>query len=208
MYLRRNHKPRGSNRQWLRLVLGIALGAFAAHGLTAVATAGTESESESKTESWTRVEVRVMYDEEHGEECRRCHVQTMFIKTLREMGVTAEAARLSNGVMVFYTTGHYKLVPALQEIVEVAVVELEEINDDPEEGHLCEFCFADFPIYSKLDHELLETKRGVILLLTSEDKRSIAAVQKMFRVYDKDRYREQRYREDGAAPRDQARSQN
>ena len=175
---RQTTKPRTREQRALPvLAAGFVLCAFGV--LVSPALAGEES---------VHRDIRIKVS---SEDCNRCDVQADFVESLREFGIAVEAVALSRGVGVFYTTKKSRSVEALQEIVEEAVYEIQEINEDPHEHHFCEFCAADFPIYSKLEHEILETNRGVFLLITSSDPEAIVAVQKMFRVYHHDRTEQQ-----------------
>jgi hypothetical protein len=187
MYLLRSHKAVPSGRSLAWLAVGIALGAVA--GSAGLLLAGEETRVETKSgRTIIRVEVET-------EPCGRCEVQGHFVQQLKKFGANAEFVELKKGVGIFYTTAKSKYVHDLQEVIEEAVEELEEINEHPKNAHLCQFCMADFPIYSKLDHELLQTSRGAMLIITSDDPEAIRAVKKMFRVYKSKGYREQHYGE-------------
>lgn len=146
-----------------------ALVLFSSVAVTTVVRAGDKHQ--------VRTEVRV---EIKGPVCRRCDVQAQFILGLRTQNANTEYVELEHGVGIFYTTKQHKRVPELQVMVAEAVSHLEEINAHPGDSHLCEYCAADFHIYSQLDHEVLVTSRGIFLLITSEDPNSIRAVKQLF----------------------------
>jgi hypothetical protein len=128
--------------------------------------------------------------------CDRCELQSSFVEQLKKLHATAEIAEIKKGVVVFYTTPKERNVDALQHMIEEAVEGIEEINEDAEDLHLCEFCLASMSFYSRMHRELLETSQGTMLLITGSDPEAINAVKKMFRVYRAHGYREQYYGED------------
>lgn len=187
MYLLRFHKTVHSARSPLWLAVGIVLG-------TALAsTAGWAGDT--KTE--VRVEKRgtIIHVDVDAGICNRCEIQGSFLHQLKKLQAFIEFVELKKGVGIFYTTEIGRNVHPLQHLVEEAIEGIEEINEDPEEYHLCEFCLADFWFYAKLDHELIETSQGMMLLITSNNPEAVRAVKKTFRVDKSGGYRERDYGE-------------
>jgi hypothetical protein len=186
MDLQRRHKKTAHSRRSLAwLTVGIAL------VVAAPVQAGEKTKTVIKHEGGQTI-VRIEVD---TEVCDRCELQAGFVEQLKKLHATAEIAEIKKGVVVFYTTPNERNVDALQDMIEEAVEGIEEINEEAEHLHLCEFCLASMDVYARLHRELLETSQGMMLLITGDDAEAIVAVKKMFRVYRSHGYREQYYGE-------------
>jgi hypothetical protein len=187
MYLLRSHKTAHSVRSPLWLAVGIVLGA----ALGSTAGWAGDTKTEVRVESGHTI---IHVDVDAGI-CNRCEIQGQFVNQLKRFHATIEIVELKKGVGIFYTAGKERDVHELQHLVEEAIEGIEEINDDPEEVHLCEFCLADFPVYSKRHYEILETSQGAMLLITSNDPEIVRSIKKTFRVDRSRGYREQNFGE-------------
>ncbi len=110
------------------------------------------------------------------------------------MQTDGESVELKNGVGLFYTTKKTRNVESVQDLVGEWLEALEEINEHPREAHLCTFCRRDYPWYSRLDHEVVDTSRGALVLITSDDPKAVQAIHQMYRrrtVYDMQQMRRQ-----------------
>jgi hypothetical protein len=119
----------------------------------------------------------------HPDSCQRCYVNSHLLYTLRGLKAESEAVQLRHGVGIFYTATRDRTVDALQELVEETIETLQEINEDPTEAHLCAFCLGQYHWQSQLEHEVIHTSHGSLVLITSRNPKALEAVRKWYGRY-------------------------
>lgn len=115
--------------------------------------------------------------------CDRCKVQMTFATKMRELGADLEFVELRDGIGVFYTTADTRLVPKIQTANEWARNELVRLGSTPlDDLHLCQYCKASRPIYSRIDREVVRTERGAFFVMRSDDPEAVRALHEMRRM--------------------------
>jgi uncharacterized membrane protein len=112
--------------------------------------------------------------------CERCKVQMVFATKMRDLGAEIEFVELRDGLGVFYTNADARLVPKIQTATEWARNELVRVSNQPlDHLHLCQYCKASRPIYSRINREVVRTERGAFFIMRSEDADAVRALHEM-----------------------------
>jgi hypothetical protein len=123
--------------------------------------------------------VQDVYAPHPTRDCDRCNVQASFAEKIRACSSAIEFIELKNGIGVVYSTSDARDAARIQKAAEWARAELQRISDDPDRYHLCAYCKATRPIYSKVDREVVRTARGTIFFMRSQDPEAVRALKDM-----------------------------
>jgi hypothetical protein len=114
-----------------------------------------------------------------AEDCDRCDIQALFAAKIKEYSASMELLELKNGMAILYSSSDPRMVPRVQRTVEWARDELTRVSRDPEHCKLCSYCKASYPIYSKVNREVVRTPKGAIFFMRSEDPEAVRALKAM-----------------------------